>query len=161
MATRDLSSYQSGEVPSGKGFRIAVITSEWNAAITMAMHSACIAKLLEHEVLEENITTISVPGSFELSSAAQMLLETSEQDSVICIGCIIKGETPHDIYIAQAVAHGLTMVGIDYSTPIQFCVLTTNTEQQALERAGGKHGNKGVEAAITALKMAGLRKRLI
>ncbi|HAE35459.1 MAG TPA: 6,7-dimethyl-8-ribityllumazine synthase [Chitinophagales bacterium] len=161
MATRDLSSYRADEVPSGKSFRIAVITSDWNEEITHAMEKACLDTLIHHEVVEENISVIHVPGSYELTSAAQMLLETSEQDAVVCIGCIIKGETPHDVYLAQAVSQGLIQVSIDYSTPVLFGVLTTLDLQQAKERAGGRHGNKGVEAAVTALRMAALRRKFI
>ena len=89
------------------------------------------------------------------------MFESQELDAVICLGCIIKGETDHDQYISSAVAHGITQVSLDYSTPVVFGVLTTNNQQQAIDRAGGKHGNKGEEAAITALRMAAIRSRLI
>lgn len=108
-----------------------MITSDWNEEITHAMEKACLDTLIHHEVVEENISVIHVPGSYELTSAAQMLLETSEQDAVVCIGCIIKGETPHDVYLAQAVSQGLIQVSIDYSTPVLFGVLTTLDLQQA------------------------------
>jgi 6,7-dimethyl-8-ribityllumazine synthase len=125
------------------------------------MFSACIATLKEHEVPDNQVIVTRVPGSYELTSAAQMLLESNELDAVICLGCIIKGETPHDEHIASAVANGITRVSIDYSTPVIFGVLTTLNQEQAEARSGGKKGNKGVESAITALKMAALRKQLI
>ena len=161
MASRDLSNYTSHEVPSGKSFRIAVIHATWNAPITDALLDACVKTLTLHEVPEEQINVIHVPGSFELPSASQMLLESSEWDAVICLGCVITGETPHDIYISQAVAQGLTQVSIDYSTPVIFGVLTTRNEAQARARAGGDKGNKGTEAAVTALHMAALRRKMI
>ena len=117
--------------------------------------------MLKHKAKSENIISVYVPGSFELPQAAQLLLESQELDAVICLGCIIKGETSHDLHIASAVAHGIMNLGIDYSTPVIFGVLTTENMQQAVDRAGGKYGNKGDEAAITALKMAALREKLI
>lgn len=163
MATRhrNLSFYQGEEVPSGEEMRIGIIVSEWNNDITQLLLDGCVDTLIQNKTLEENIYTIHVPGSFELPSAAQMLMEGMELDAVICLGCIIKGETQHDQYIANAVAHGLMMLNIDYATPVIFGVLTTDNEHQAQERAGGRHGNKGTEAAVTALKMAALRRKLI
>lgn len=163
MATRhkNLSFYKEEQVPSGEEMRIGIIVSEWNAEITEALLNACTETLAANKTLKENIFIVYVPGSFELPSAAQMLMEGMELDAVICLGCIIKGETKHDEYIAAAIAHGIMMISVDYSTPVIFGVLTTNTLEQAIDRAGGKHGNKGTEAAITALKMAALRKKLI
>lgn len=158
---KNLSSYTGGSIPSGADFSIGIILSEWNTDITNALFEACIRTLTDHGTLKDKITTIKVPGSFELPSAAQLLLESREFDAVICLGCIIKGDTKHDEYIAQAVSTGIMMVSIDYSTPVIFGVLTTDNLQQALDRAGGVHGNKGDEAAITALKMAGIRQNLI
>jgi 6,7-dimethyl-8-ribityllumazine synthase len=163
MATRNrqVTSYSEGAIPSGAGFSIGLIVAEWNADITNALLDACVNTLLAHHTAKDNIVTLRVPGSFELPSAAQMLLESRELDAVICLGCIIKGDTKHDEYIANAVAQGIMIVSIDYSTPVVFGVLTTNTLEQALDRAGGKFGNKGEEAAITALKMAAVRRSLI
>lgn len=163
MATRhkNLSFYRDEHVPSGEEMRIGIIVSEWNDEITDALLNACLDTLTSNKTLKENIFTIHVPGSFELPSAAQMLMEGMELDAVICLGCIIKGETQHDQYIANAVAQGLMMISVDYSTPVIFGVLTTDNLEQAKDRAGGKHGNKGTEAAITALKMAALRRKLI
>ena len=163
MATRhkNLSFYREENVPSGEEMRIGIIVSEWNSEITDALLTGCLDTLTSNKTPKENIYTIHVPGSFELPSAAQMLMEGMELDAVICLGCIIKGETQHDQYIANAVAQGIMMISVDYSTPVIFGVLTTDNLQQAQERAGGKHGNKGTEAAVTALKMAALRKKLI
>lgn len=158
---KNLSSLSEEHIPSGLNATFGVIVSEWNTEITNALYEACINTLLSHETQKEKIITIKVPGSFELPSAAQLLLESKECDAVICLGCIIKGDTKHDEYIAQAVSHGIMLVSIDYSTPVIFGVLTTDTVQQAKDRSGGVHGNKGDEAAITALKMAAIRQKLI
>ncbi|MFZ1611148.1 MAG: 6,7-dimethyl-8-ribityllumazine synthase [Chitinophagales bacterium] len=163
MATRhkNLSFYREEQIPSGEEMRIGIIVSEWNNDITDVLLNSCVETLTQNKTLPENIFTIHVPGSFELPSAAQMLMEGMELDAVICLGCIIKGETQHDQYIANAVAQGIMMISVDYSTPVIFGVLTTDNLLQAQERAGGKHGNKGTESAITALKMAALRRKLI
>ncbi len=163
MATsnQNLSVYRDDTVPAGDSFRIGVIISEWNADITTRLFNACIQTLTRYGVKKDNLVIVHVPGSFEIPSAAQLLLESQEFDAVICLGCIIKGETKHDEYIGSAVSHGIMMLSLDYSTPVIFGVLTTDNFQQATDRAGGNHGNKGDEAAITALKMAALRRRLI
>ncbi|HMX03638.1 MAG TPA: 6,7-dimethyl-8-ribityllumazine synthase [Chitinophagales bacterium] len=163
MATgkQHLTPQQEAAIPSGDQFRIGIVVSEWNTAITEKLYQGCYHTLTHYKTPSEQIITVYVPGSFELPQAAQLLLESQELDAVICLGCIIKGETSHDQHIAQAVAHGVIQVGLDYSTPVIFGVLTTNDEQQAIDRAGGKHGNKGEEAAITALRMAALREKLI
>lgn len=114
-----------------------------------------IETLLNHNVKRENIIKKSVPGSFELSLGAQWLAAEKNIDAIICLGCVIQGETRHFEFICQAVAQGITQVGLKFNKPVIFGVLTTNTHQQALDRAGGKHGNKGDEAAATAIKMLG------
>ena len=148
-----LSLYREETVPNGDSFRLGIVVSEWNTDITEKLYQGCYNTLLKHKAKSENIISVYVPGSFELPQAAQLLLESQELDAVICLGCIIKGETSHDLHIASAVAHGIMNLGIDYSTPVIFGVLTTENMQQAVERAGGKNGNKCDEAAITALKM--------
>ncbi|MBK7036994.1 MAG: 6,7-dimethyl-8-ribityllumazine synthase [Bacteroidetes bacterium] len=158
---QNLSHIREETVPSGEKFRFGIVVSEWNSVITEKLYQGCHASLLKYNTKSENIITVYVPGSFELPQAAQLLLESQELDAIICLGCIIKGETTHDHYIAAAVAHGIMNLSIDYSTPVIFGVLTTNDEQQALDRSGGKYGNKGDESAVTALKMAALRERLI
>jgi len=153
--------FQEASVPSGEQFRIGIVVSEWNTDITEKMYQACFHILTKFHTPSEQIITIYVPGSYELPQAAQLLLESQDLDAVICIGCIIKGETEHDRHIASAVAQGAMQVSLDYSTPVIFGVLTVNDHQQAIDRSGGKHGNKGEEAAITALRMAAIRTRLI
>ena len=152
---KNLSDFSHTTIPDGSNFKIAIVVAEWNAKITGALYEGALKTLLEHGLKEENIITKAVPGSFELTVAAEILLNhQNDIDAVICLGCIIQGDTKHFDFICDAVANGITNVGIKYSKPVIFGVLTTNTEEQALDRAGGKHGNKGDEAAITALKMA-------
>lgn len=159
MATnlKNLSTYNPEDIPSGEDFKIAIITSEWNSQITNALFEGAYSSLLQHNVKAENIAVKYVPGSFELTSGANMALKNQQFDAVICLGCIIQGETRHFDFICQAVANGINDVSLKYNTPIIFGVLTTNDLQQAIDRSGGKHGNKGVEAAITALKMAAFK----
>ena len=118
------------------------------------MYDGAYQLLLNKGAKPENIRTIQVPGSFELSSGADLLLKEASVDAVICLGCVIQGETRHFDFICQAVANGITNVSVKYSKPVIFGVLTTDNQQQAEDRAGGIHGNKGEEAAITAVQMA-------
>ena len=156
-----LSLYREETVPNGDSFRLGIVVSEWNTDITEKLYQGCYNTLLKHKAKSENIISVYVPGSFELPQAAQLLLESQELDAVICLGCIIKGETSHDLHIASAVAHGIMNLGIDYSTPVIFGVITTENMKQAVDRAGGKYENKGDEAAKNELKMAALREKLI
>lgn len=152
---KNLSDFSHTTIPNGLAFKIAIVVAEWNAKITGALYQGALQTLLKHGVKEENIITMAVPGSFELTAAAEILLNSKPNlDAVICLGCVIQGDTKHFDFICDAVANGITNVGIKHSKPVIFGVLTTNDEEQALDRAGGKHGNKGDEAAITALKMA-------
>ncbi|MFQ5446569.1 MAG: 6,7-dimethyl-8-ribityllumazine synthase [Saprospiraceae bacterium] len=159
-ALKNLSDYDEQNLSSAKPYVFGVVVSEWNAPITHALYEGCLETLTKNGALEKNIHTVQVPGSFELPAGAKLLTASGRFDAIICIGCIIKGETKHDEYISQAVATGLTGLSIASGTPCIFGVLTPNTEEQARERAGGKHGNKGVEAAITAIRMAALRDEL-
>ncbi len=147
-------------LPDGTGMQIGVVTAEWNSLYSFALRDACLYTLVECGVPESSIISITVPGTFELPVAAKLLIEHHLPDAVICLGCVIKGETRHDEYIASAVSHGLVEIGIMTDTPVIFGVLTTENEAQARERAGGKHGNKGVEAAITAVRMVSLAMEL-
>jgi len=156
MKKTNLSDYDPMAVPDGKGYRIAVVAAEWNPEVTNAMLNGAVDTLREHGVEEDNIYVYRVPGTFELTTAAEQLLSRTKVDAVICIGCVIQGETRHFEFICQAVSQGLTNVAIKHGRPVIFSVLTCDTMQQALDRAGGKHGNKGVEGAITALKMVAL-----
>ena len=158
MATKNLSQYN--EAPDANGMTIGVVVAEWNSEITFAMKEGAIQTLREHGVNETDIIVRHVPGSFELTAGAQLMANNCTTDAIICIGCVIRGETPHFDYICQGVAFGLTQVSINAEIPVIFGVLTTNDLQQALNRAGGKHGNKGVEAAVTAIKMVALKREL-
>lgn len=149
-----LSDYEIHSVPSGRGKQFGIVVSEWNAEITLSLLSAAKATLLQHGVKEQDIHVKYVPGTFELVFGAKQHAQYHHLSAVICIGCVIKGETKHDEYISMSVAHGLQLLNAHQNIPFIFGVLTPNTMEQALDRAGGKYGNKGVEAAITALKMA-------
>lgn len=133
--------------------RFAVVVAEWNEEITDALYEGAVASLKSHGVKAENIIKKNVPGTFELSLGALLMGEKKDISAVICLGCVIQGETPHFDYICQAVAYGLTEAGLKTRKPVIFGVLTTLNKQQALDRAGGKYGNKGEEAALTAIKM--------
>ncbi len=151
---KSLSDFSHIEIPSGKGYKIGIVVAQWNAEITGALYNGACSALLINGVLEENILTVQVPGSFELTSGADILLSSRKLDAVICLGCVIQGETPHFTFICNAVANGLVNVSIKHNKPVVFGVLTTDNQQQAKDRAGGKHGNKGEEAAVTAIMMA-------
>lgn len=159
MATslKNLSDYDINSVPSAEGMRFGIVVAEWNHEITGALLEGCYNTLLKHGVEESEIIVKHVPGTFELTLGGQWLAEYDDLDGVICLGCVIQGETPHFTYICQGVTVGITQLNMDYNIPFIFGVLTTNTFEQAKDRAGGKHGNKGDEAAITAIKMAALQ----
>lgn len=157
MATslKSLSQYSDKNILDISNKKFGIVVSEWNDQVTESLFSAAVDTLLKHGAKKENIFRKNVPGSFELTLGAQWLAEIEEIDAVICLGCVIQGETRHFDFICDAVAHGITNVSLKYNKPVIFGVLTPNTMQQALDRAGGKHGNKGDEAAITAIKMLG------
>ena len=158
MSTQNLSQYN--DVPDATGIKIGVAVAEWNGEVTSALLEGALQTLRKNGVKEADIIVHHVPGSFELTACAQMMAEYTSVDAVICLGCVIRGETPHFDYICQSVTFGLTQITIDYKIPVVFGILTTNNLQQALDRAGGKHGNKGVEAAVTAIKMTTLKRDL-
>jgi len=160
MGTKNLSNYNPENIPDASGFRIGIVVSDWNTDITGALLDGAKKTLLKHGVSGEDIIIRHVPGSFELTLGAQFFAEYDDLDAIICLGCIIQGETPHFTYICQGVTHGITQLNLDYNIPFIFGILTTETSQQAAERAGGKHGNKGDEAAITAIKMAALQREM-
>jgi 6,7-dimethyl-8-ribityllumazine synthase len=163
MATqlKNLSDFSQTEIPSAAGFRFGIVVAEWNAAITSALYKGAYQTLIDNGAQPDQIFTYSVPGSYELTSGADLLLKTLNPDAVICLGCVIQGETKHFDFICSAVAHGLSHVGIKYTKPVIFGVLTTDNQDQAEDRAGGKHGNKGDEAAVTAIKMAHMASSLL
>lgn len=133
--------------------KFAIVVAEWNEEITEALYEGAVMSLTRNGVKKENITRKNVPGTFELSLGALWMGEKKDIHAVICLGCVIQGETPHFDYICQAVAYGITKAGLKTRKPVIFGVLTTLNKQQALDRAGGKYGNKGEEAALTAIKM--------
>ncbi len=157
-ALKNLSSYNPDDVPVARQMKFGIVVAEWNPDITFALRDAAINTLLRQGALKNNIVVKHVPGSFELTLGAKWMAETEEFDAVICLGCVIQGETRHFDFICQSVTQGITKLNLDYSIPVVFGVLTTNTVEQAKDRAGGKHGNKGDEAAVTAIKMAALKK---
>lgn len=157
MATslKSLSQYTDKNIIDVSGKKFGIVVSEWNDQVTESLFSGALETLLKHGVKKDNIYRKNVPGSFELTLGAQWLAELEEIDAVICLGCVIQGETRHFDFICDAVANGITNVSLKYNKPVIFGVLTPDTLQQALDRSGGKHGNKGDEAAITAVKMLG------
>jgi 6,7-dimethyl-8-ribityllumazine synthase len=159
-ALQNLSDYDPRQVPDASQMKFGIVVSDWNQEITYAMRDAALNTLIRHGASEENILIRHVPGSFELTLGAQFMAESYDFDSIICLGCIIQGETRHFDFICQGVTQGITQLNLTYKIPVVFGVLTTNTLLQAKERAGGKHGNKGDEAAITAIKMVSFKRGL-
>lgn len=159
MATnlKNLSEYNPNEIPSAKKMKFGIVVSDWNDTVTHALLDGAYKTLLEHGAKEENILVKHVPGTFEITLGAQFMAEYADLDGVICLGCVIQGETRHFDFICQSVTHGITELNMNYNIPFIFGVLTTSNLEQAKERAGGKHGNKGVETAVTAIKMAALQ----
>lgn len=160
MSTSDLSYYEPGSVPDAGKMRIGIVVSDWNSQVTDALLEGAKRTLRKHGATENNIIVRHVPGSFELSLGAQFLAEYDDLDAVICLGCIIQGETPHFNYICQSVTQGITQLNLDYNIPFIFGVLTTLNLEQALDRAGGRYGNKGDEAAVAAIRMAALQREM-
>ena len=157
---KNLSDHDINKIPSAKKMRFAVVVSEWNTEVTEALYDACFQTLILNGADKKNILKKYVPGSFELSLGAQFFAAEKSIDAVICLGCVIQGETRHFDFICDAVAHGLTNVSLKYNKPVIFGVLTPNNQKQAWDRSGGKHGNKGVEAAVTAIKMVALQQAI-
>ena len=152
-ANNNLSNNKGNEVPNASGHIFGIVWAEWNTEITLAMKDGAFKTLMKYGVSEKDIIVKTVPGSFELTLGAQWMIENTDVEAVICIGCVIQGETKHFDFICNAVANGITNLNIEHSMPVIFGVLTPDNQQQAIDRAGGKHGNKGDEAAITAIKM--------
>ncbi|MBN4066122.1 6,7-dimethyl-8-ribityllumazine synthase [Candidatus Amoebophilus asiaticus] len=147
-------------IPSANDMHFGIVVAEWNKDITDTLYKGCYETLLKHGALQENIIKEDVPGSFELPLGAQLLAESGKFDAIICLGCIIKGDTKHNEYLSHAVSEGLIHLNLKYNQPVIFGVLTTDNFEQAKERAGGEHGHKGIEAALTAIKMADLKMQL-
>ena len=158
MGTVNLSAYDPNLVPDATEMRFGIVVSDWNMDVTWSLLDGAVKTLKKHGAVDQNIVIKHVPGSFELTLGAQFLAEYDDLDAIICLGCVIQGETPHFTYICQGVTLGITQLNLEYNLPFIFGVLTTVTLQQAIDRAGGKHGNKGDEAAVTAIKMAALQR---
>lgn len=160
MATTNLSVYDSDSIPNASTMRFGLVVSEWNPDITQNLHDGAVETLLAHGALIENITAIKVPGSFELIYGCKHLLKQNKLDAVIAIGNVIRGETEHFTFVCEGVTQGIVELNLNYDTPTVFCVLTDNNKQQSIDRSGGKHGNKGIECAVAAIKMAALNQGL-
>jgi len=158
MATRNLSEYDLRSVPDAKGMKFGIVVSEWNYEITGALAQGAVDTLKKHGANDEDIEIKHVPGSFELTLGGQLFAEKTNVDAILLLGCVIQGETPHFDFVCQGVTQGATELNMKYNMPVIFGVLTTNTEQQAKDRAGGRLGNKGDEAAITAIKMVSFKR---
>ena len=150
---KNLSAFSGRDLPDITSKKFGMVVSEWNEEITHSLMSGALETLLKYGAKKENIIIRSVPGSFELTLGAQTLAQDQEIDAILCLGCVIQGETPHFNFICNAVAQGITTLNLKFHKPIVFGVLTTHTLQQAIDRSGGKHGNKGDEAAMTGIKM--------
>jgi 6,7-dimethyl-8-ribityllumazine synthase len=162
MATnlKNLSDYDIKSIPSAEGMRFGIVVAEWNTDVTNSLLQGAFETLKKHGVKEDDILVKYVPGSIELTLGAQFMAEYADLDGVICLGCVIQGETRHFDFVCQSVTHGITELNMTYNLPFIYGVLTTDNIQQAQERAGGIHGNKGDEAAITAIKMAHLQREM-
>jgi 6,7-dimethyl-8-ribityllumazine synthase len=157
-ANHNLSNYDKNTIPNAKDFRFGIVVSEWNDTITQGLLKGAIDALVDCGALEENIITWDVPGSFELIYGSKKMI-AQNVDAVIAIGCVIQGETKHFDFVCEGVTQGIKDLNLTSDTPVIFCVLTDNTMQQSIDRSGGKHGNKGTEAGIAAIKMAKLNRR--
>ena len=156
-ANKNLFNYDKSTLPKAVDLKIGMVVSEWNIEITQDLAKGASETLLSCGVKESNIFVEYVPGSFELVFAAKKA-QSKDLDAIIAIGCIIQGQTKHFDFVCQGVTQGIKDLNVLYNTPVIFCVLTDETLQQSIDRSGGKYGNKGIEAAVTAVKMAALSK---
>jgi 6,7-dimethyl-8-ribityllumazine synthase len=162
-ANQNLSDYDKATIPNAKDFRFGIVVSEWNTKITEGLWQGAFDALIDCGAQKENIVRWNVPGTLELTYGAARMSKSIYADSgmldaIIVIGCVIQGETRHFDFVCEGVTQGIKDLNLKGDIPVIFCVLTDNNLQQSIERSGGKHGNKGTEAAITAIKMAELRK---
>ena len=155
-ANKNLSVYDKSTIPNAKHLRFGIVVSEWNTEITEGLFTGALEALLDCGAQSENIIRWDVPGSFELTFGCKKMIAETNVDAVIAIGSVIQGETKHFDFVCSATAQGIKDLNVLLDTPVIFCVLTDNTLLQSQERSGGKHGNKGTEAAIAAIKMASL-----
>ena len=154
MATTNLSAYDKNSIPNAKSLRFGIVVSEWNSDITESLLQGAVDTLKTHGAEESNILVRWVPGSFELVFGCSQMLKKEKVDAVIAIGTVIRGETEHFTFVCEGVTQGIKDLNLTHDVPTIFCVLTDNTKQQSIDRSGGKHGNKGVECAVAAIKMA-------
>lgn len=160
MATenKNLSAYDKTNLPNAEAYRFGIVVSQWNNHITHNLHKGAVEALIDLGAKTENIFSYEVPGSFELIFGASQLCKKGNFDAVIVIGSVIRGETAHFDYVCQGVTQGIKDLNVQQDIPVIFCVLTDDNEQQSLDRSGGKHGNKGTEAGVTAVIMAEFAK---
>ncbi len=163
-ANHNLSNYDKATIPSAKDFRFGIVVSEWNYNITEGLWQGAFDALIDCGAIKENIVRWNVPGTFELTYGAARMSKSIYADSgmldaIIVIGCVIQGETKHFDFVCEGVTQGIKDLNLKGDIPVIFCVLTDNNMQQSIDRSGGKHGNKGTEAAIAAIKMANLRRQ--
>lgn len=162
MATsgKNLSAIDTGNTPAATLFHFGIVVSEWNKEITEALATGAHQALVELGASSRHIKTYHVPGSFELPIGAKLMIDSGKYDAIIAIGSVIQGETRHFEFVCNAVAQGVKDVSLSTGVPVIFCVLTDDNMEQAKARSGGKHGNKGVEAAVAAVKMAHMKHKL-
>lgn len=157
---KNLSTYDPDSVPNASNMKFGIVVAEWNHNVTGALLDGALETLKKHGAKEDNIFVRWVPGSFELIAASKWMAECLDVDAVMSFGCVIKGDTPHFDYVCMGTTQGIAQLNIQYDIPFIFGLLTTNNLQQALDRCGGKLGNKGIECAVTAIKMASLNQEL-
>ncbi|BDW93257.1 6,7-dimethyl-8-ribityllumazine synthase [Muricauda ruestringensis] len=160
MATenKNLSVYDKNKIPNAKELRFGIVVSEWNDEITESLYKGAEEALLDCGALSENVIRWNVPGSFELTFGCKKMIQTEKVDAIVAIGSVIRGETSHFDFVCSATAQGIKDLNVTYDVPVIFCVLTDDNIEQSRARSGGKHGNKGTEAAIAAIQMAVLGK---
>lgn len=160
MATVNLSDYRPLKINNASSFRIGIVVSEWNDFVTYNLRDGAIEVLKKEGIPIDNISVFPVPGAFELSYASMQLCKQGNFDAVIAIGCVIRGETSHFDYVCSAVAQGIKDCNLLTDVPTVFCLLTDDTKEQSIARSGGALGNKGIESAVTALKMIVFKQKL-
>jgi len=161
MSTKyqNLTDYNPENVPEAGDMCFVIVVSEWNPSVTEKLMEGAYNTLLKHGAKAENIRVVHVPGSFEIIYAAKRIIKSIKPDAVIGLGCVVRGDTPHFDYVCSAVTQGFAQLNAEGDTPCIFGLLTTNNLQQAIDRSGGRYGNKGVESAITAIIMADLTRK--
>jgi 6,7-dimethyl-8-ribityllumazine synthase len=157
MATTNLSYYDKTTIPNAKTFRFGIVVSEWNPEITRNLQKGVIETLIDCGAIKENIISWDVPGSFELVFGCKKMIQSQQLDAIIAIGNVIQGETKHFDFVCEGVTQGIVDLNIKHDVPVIFCVLTDDTKQQSIDRSGGKLGNKGIECAVAAIKMAAIK----